>query len=185
MKANCRSDRHIVNVITRTPDSIVRSETLNGGCWKSPNTQIKKALLRGNQGGGREINVQIKFCEPPNLVCRISQMSAVEFVGDGSCKGDGGPLLQRLWEKWPWRPVVNVKGQYQMRRVGDGVPPEALCETAGIKKVKLDKLKRGGQTVVVVELEGGGGLVTIVNGDGTFVHTLNTRSSLDKYRAGS
>ena len=102
------------------------------------------------------------------------------FVGDGACQGDGGVLLQRLWEKWPWKCVPNQPGRYSMRRVGDGVPPEALCETAGITKIKLEKIKKG---VVIVELEGGGGLVTVINPDGTYVHTLNTKSSLQQYRS--
>ena len=110
--------------------------------------------------------------------------TASNFVGDGTCAGDGGPLLQKLWDKWPWRPVQNQPGRYTMKRVGDGVPPEALCETAGIKGIKPEKLKRNGEQVVVVELEGGGGLVTVVNGDGTYVHTLNTKTSLLKYRKG-
>jgi len=106
------------------------------------------------------------------------------FVGDGAFAGDGGVLLQRLWDKWPWRPVQNQPGRYTMRRVGDGVPPEALCETAGIKKVKTEKMKKGTEQIVVIELEGGGGLVTIVNQDGTFQHMLNTKSSLTQYRQG-
>jgi hypothetical protein len=105
------------------------------------------------------------------------------FIGDGSHQGDGGPLLQRLWEKWPWRPVPNQPGRYTMRRVGDGVPPEALCETAGLKNIKPQKLKKGAEQIVIVELEGGGGLVTVVNSDGTFQHTLNTKSSLISYRS--
>lgn len=104
------------------------------------------------------------------------------FVGDGAHAGDGGALLQRLWDKWPWRPVQNQPGRYTMRRIGDGVPPEALCETAGIKKVKLEKMKKGNDQIVLIELEGGGGLVTVVNSDGTFLHTLNTKSSLASYR---
>lgn len=108
---------------------------------------------------------------------------ATPFIGDGAYQGDGGVLLQKLWDKWPWKPLPNAPGRYTMRRVGDGIPPQGLLETAGIKSVKLEKMKRGTETVLLVELEGGGGLVTVVNPDGTFVHTLNTKSSLQKYRS--
>ena len=38
-----------------------------------------------------------------------------------------------------------------MKRVDDGVPPEALCETAGIKGIKPEKLKRNGEQVITRE----------------------------------
>lgn len=66
-----------------------------------------------------------------------------------------------------------------MKRVGDGIPPQALCETAGLAKVKCEQLKSG---VSIIDLEGGGGLVSMKNGDGTFVHMLNTKSSLQAFR---
>jgi hypothetical protein len=102
------------------------------------------------------------------------------FVGDGSFSGDGGPLLEQLWSKWPWRPAKNEPGRYSMKKVGDGVPPEALCETAGIAKVKVEKKDNN---IVIIELDGGGGLVTVANPDGSYVHTLNTKSCLEAYRA--
>ena len=105
------------------------------------------------------------------------------FVGDGSFQGDGGAFLQKLWEKWPWRAIPNQPGRYTMKRVGDGVPPEAVLESAGLKKVKLEKMKKGNESVILVELEGGGGLVTVAKSDGTYVHTLNTKTSLQNYRS--
>lgn len=101
------------------------------------------------------------------------------FVGDGLFSGDGGASLQQLWSKWPWKPVKNEPGRYNMKRVGDGIPPVALCETAGLGKVKCVQVK---PALLIIDLEGGGGLVTIKNPDGTFVHTLNTKSSLKAYR---
>jgi hypothetical protein len=68
-----------------------------------------------------------------------------------------------------------------MKRVGDGVPPEALCETAGISPSNSKKWKKG----VMIELEGGGGLVSVANEDGTFTHTLNTRSCMELERSSS
>jgi hypothetical protein len=79
------------------------------------------------------------------------------FVGDTKFPGDGGANLQRLWEKWPWRPLVDQPGKYTMRRIGDGVPPEALCETAGLGKLKAEKIKGASEHLVLVELDGGGG----------------------------
>jgi hypothetical protein len=103
----------------------------------------------------------------------------MSFVGDGSAPGDGGLLLQKMWEKWPWRPVPNCSGTWSIKRVGDGVPPEALCQTCGISSVTPEKVKDG---LVVIEFSDGGGLVSVCKTDGTFSHTLLTRSSLERKR---
>jgi len=97
------------------------------------------------------------------------------FVGDGSAPGDGGAMLQKLWEKFPWRPINGMPGSWSMKRVGDGVPPEALCSTCGISSVQAKKLK---DDIIVIEFADGGGLLTLVKQDGTYFHTLLTKSAL-------
>jgi len=96
------------------------------------------------------------------------------FVGDGSAPGDGGALLQKLYEKFPWRPVNGKPGNWSMKRVGDGMPPEALVSTCGISSFVPERLEGN---IVVIEFADGGGLWTLVKADGTFTHTLLTRSA--------
>ena len=105
-------------------------------------------------------------------------MPTGEFIGDGAFKGDGGENLQRLWDKYPWRPVKDQPGRYSMKRVGDGIPPQALVESSG---VATSPIVRPRKNLSLIEVEGGGGLVTEER-EGVYFHTLQTRSSFDSYR---
>ena len=102
------------------------------------------------------------------------------FVGDGSAPGDGGRHLQKLYEKFPWRPINGKPGHWSMKRVGDGMPPEALVSTCGISAFTPERFQ---SDVVVIEFIDGGGLWTLVKPDGTFAHTLLTKSALSQRKS--
>ena len=115
------------------------------------------------------------------------------FQGDGQYPGDGGHLLQKLWESFPWKEVKGCPGRYVsnsdiLRRTS----PEALRSAFGQGCPVENFSVPGKDEVATVRFHGGGGLITYLKPtdplparDGTFneggvvfVHTLNTESGL-------
>lgn len=102
------------------------------------------------------------------------------YVGDGAYVGDGGALLQRLWDLGPWRELRNCPGRYvSRRRELASVSPAALLASLGAARPpKLAAITRGGRDpIAVARFAGGGGLLAYVKAD-RYVHTLNTESGL-------
>ena len=104
-------------------------------------------------------------------------MATVDLAGEGE-------MLQKLYEKYrtSWK-KTDVPGKFVLKRVGDGFPPEALCETAGLNKLKPELVQNKDVKLSFVSLEGGGGLLSISNTDGTFTHFLTTKNQYEARKA--
>lgn len=107
------------------------------------------------------------------------------FLGDESCLGDGGMLLQKLWDSGRWRQLKNCPGRYVSRDKGNASlqPLELLRRSIGARverwiAVCANIEKEGKDRITVVRFVDGGGLLTYNKGEGVFVHTLNTESGL-------
>jgi hypothetical protein len=102
-----------------------------------------------------------------------------DFVGDGKYCGDGGEILQRFWEMWKWTEIKNCPGRYVTKSNVDAqvVSPQELCNSLAVRHLPLihcsaDRLDQ----IAVVHFDSGGGIITYIKPNGTFVHTLNTES---------
>eukprot|EP00164_Ancoracysta_twista_P008520 GFYU01012356.1.p1 GENE.GFYU01012356.1~~GFYU01012356.1.p1 ORF type:complete len:198 (-),score=15.82 GFYU01012356.1:547-1140(-) len=132
-------------------------------------------------------------------------VDAPAFVGDGSFHGDGGHLLQQLWDAWPWSPMrVHCPGRYRLlKRVGLDLDPQSFLSASNLypddwKMLEISPTTEPSptpgkttDTAVVCILRGGGGLITYVksqphdqrnpenaNMPRMYIHTFNTKSNL-------
>ncbi|KAH7477089.1 hypothetical protein KRP22_001016 [Phytophthora ramorum] len=83
---------------------------------------------------------------------------APAFVGDGNYVGDGGELLQRLWEFAPWKMIRSCPGRYIIKHkkqspfLVDGAPVTAT-DTGEFVRKALSTTEGELPTVVVHDLE--------------------------------
>ncbi|ETI50208.1 hypothetical protein F443_06176 [Phytophthora nicotianae P1569] len=138
------------------------------------------------------------------------EATVVTFVGDGNYVGDGGELLQRLWEFATWKMIRNCPGRYVIKNkkstpfLIDGVPVTSI-DTGDVVRQALGTTGREVPTIVVHDLESprcvdrvnvvvfgaegcGGGVITYCkqeqDGNAIYVHTLNTASGLRRKLGG-
>ncbi|KAG2788793.1 hypothetical protein PC129_g4388 [Phytophthora cactorum] len=134
----------------------------------------------------------------------------VTFVGDGNYVGDGGELLQRLWEFATWKMIRNCPGRYIIKHkkknpfLIDGLPVTSI-DTGDFVRRALATTEGEVPTIVVHDLESprcvdrakvvvfgaegcGGGVITYCkqeqDGEAIYVHTLNTASGLRRKLGG-
>jgi hypothetical protein len=70
-----------------------------------------------------------------------------------------------------WRPIRNCPGRFILHGASDALrPQDILGDEVEAREFKVEAAK---DTVLVVELEGGG-LISYRRDDGSFLHTLNT-----------
>lgn len=104
------------------------------------------------------------------------------FVGDGAYRGDGGAMLQTLWDAGVWRELRSCPGRYSCKSRDRALaPPERLLgDVFGPRAPPLANLDVPGKDPIrVARFAGGGGLLTYVKAEGgRFAHTLNTESGL-------
>mmetsp|Transcript_3004 Transcript_3004/g.4572 ORF Transcript_3004/g.4572 Transcript_3004/m.4572 type:complete len:129 (+) Transcript_3004:147-533(+) len=104
----------------------------------------------------------------------------MSFIGEGKYVGDGGVLLQNLWELWHWTEIKNCPGRYVTRRNRDAenTPPDVLLAQINVSDpVTLYQPETVKDAVYVCHFSDGGGLISYVKTEGArFVHTLNTES---------
>lgn len=109
-----------------------------------------------------------------------------EFSGDGSCPGDGGVLLQRLWDGSRWKQLRNCPGRYSCRvkPAAQQQPVQMLQHVFGEElnatmiAMHFSFSAAGKDPITVLRFADGGGLLSYDKGEGVFVHTLNTESGL-------
>lgn len=135
-----------------------------------------------------ELERQVKLLPPAPALPKGAAGGVSAFVGDGSCAGDGGWMLQRLWEAvgdGAWEKVPGQVGVYQHA----GEEASELLGRAGwpasmkTSRVEVDEALQG-----IVKLEAGeaqlarfpdgGGLVSMPGpaGGPVFEHRLMTES---------
>lgn len=102
-----------------------------------------------------------------------------DFVGDGKYCGEGGEFLQRFWDMWKWTEIKNCPGRYVTKSNEEAqvISPQELCTRLAVPyfpsiHCSVDRLDQ----IAVVHFESGGGIITYIKPNGTFVHTLNTES---------
>ncbi|KAF4661921.1 hypothetical protein FOL47_006493 [Perkinsus chesapeaki] len=128
-----------------------------------------------------------------------------EFIGNGDYAGDGGAVLQKLWESHKWKEIKNCPGRYvspRDKKLCSATPTELLdtliseVQWMAVTSCPLETIEgRTGDNVVFrgahiaattakkdsswfFTFPRGGGLITYEKADGVFVHTLNTESGL-------
>jgi hypothetical protein len=80
------------------------------------------------------------------------------FVGDGNYVGDGGELLQRLWEFASWKMIPNCPGRYVIKHkkqrpfLVDGVPVTSV-DTGDFVRTALAVKEGDVPDIVVHDLE--------------------------------
>jgi hypothetical protein len=110
----------------------------------------------------------------------------MQFRGDGCYSGDGGRLLQTLWEMHPWREIRGCPGRYTSSSRGlRATPPQDVVDAGAGGGAPLRPLALslpGKDDIVVTRFPGGGGLMSYIKQqhgeDIVYVHTLNTESGL-------
>jgi hypothetical protein len=79
--------------------------------------------------------------------------------------------FDELMKARDWRPIRNCPGRFILHGASDCLRPEdILRDEIELREFKVEAAK---DTVLVVELEGGG-LISYRRDDGSFLHTLNT-----------
>ncbi|OQR96368.1 hypothetical protein ACHHYP_15996 [Achlya hypogyna] len=129
------------------------------------------------------------------------------FEGDGRFVGDGGAVLQRLWDQWKWKMIPNCPGRYIVKKNRDIVrlTLAELVASLGVPVVDDDDALANGlpgakaagtirlvhttsptivDVVHVALFPDGGGIITYCKPTNDYVHTLNTHSGLQRKLAG-
>jgi hypothetical protein len=79
--------------------------------------------------------------------------------------------FDELMKAGAWRPIRNCPGRFILRGASNNLrPQDILRDEVEAREFKVEAAK---DTVLVVELEGGG-LISYRRDDGSFLHTLNT-----------
>lgn len=106
----------------------------------------------------------------------------VPFRGCGQYAHDGGAALERLWGRCSWRPIRRCDGRFVLRDNGAHAAtlPLALAGPGALvtAHVRVRPASEGVDGVVVVALQGGGGLLCYEKPGPLWVHTFNTASGL-------
>jgi hypothetical protein len=81
--------------------------------------------------------------------------------------------FEQVFSAENWQPIRNCPGRYALRGGDRRVPVTAI---AG-HETQVSEYRSGAarDTVLVVVLDGGGGLISYRHADGSYVHTLNTQ----------
>lgn len=138
------------------------------------------------------------------------ELPKLGFVGDGIFVGDGGNMLQCLWQSFQWRALHNCPGRYSMVTGGKGSelaglnPQEILTRIFSSSSISgnciiTSLVVRNKDPILLTRFsdKGGGALLSYLKGgqggnggiviDGRrythAVHTLNTESGLGRKMA--
>ena len=99
-------------------------------------------------------------------------------------------LLQKLRERWNWHEIRGCPGRFVVSKTGDTVSPEVLLDSIvegrdASKLVRRERIVRDPPqddvfVAIFLDSQPPGGLITFCKRDGTFVHTFNEPSGLDR-----
>src|SRR5438309_364776 len=98
-------------------------------------------------------------------------------------------MLQRLRELWQWHEIRGCPGRFVVSRVGDHVAPETLLTMLADGRdlsilARCERFDRGAKDDVFVAVfldeTPPGGLITFCKKDGSYVHTFNEPSGLER-----
>jgi hypothetical protein len=85
--------------------------------------------------------------------------------------------LEELRSGWDWVPIRGCPGRFLFREGAVNLRPEELVGLdCGLKEFRV----AGARDVVVVGRFEGGGIISYRKEDGTYLHTLNTESGLER-----
>ena len=79
--------------------------------------------------------------------------------------------FQELWARWPWRPIRNCPGRFNLPWTEQPISFEVLLDYSCIPQAFSSPAAK--DPVLVVTLEDGG-LISYRQTDGRLIHTLNT-----------
>jgi hypothetical protein len=82
------------------------------------------------------------------------------------------PDFDDLMRSWIWRPIANCPGRYTLVTDQRRLPVSVLMGSDA--KIAVHRPPTARDKVLVVELRGGGGLISYQRSDGGLLHTLNT-----------
>ncbi|MBD0372107.1 MAG: hypothetical protein ICV60_14800 [Pyrinomonadaceae bacterium] len=86
--------------------------------------------------------------------------------------------FDELFRERDWRPIRNCPGRYILHGASDDLSlAEILGEAASVSEHRVAAAR---DTVLVVALEDGGGLISYARRDGTMLHTLNTSEGFER-----
>jgi hypothetical protein len=86
--------------------------------------------------------------------------------------------FDQLFKERDWRPIRNCPGRYIMRATSDNLSQaDILGEAAGASEHAVAAAQ---DTVLVLRLHDGGGIISYRRPDGTILHTLNTPEGFER-----
>ncbi|HEY0319708.1 MAG TPA: hypothetical protein VGC66_01935 [Pyrinomonadaceae bacterium] len=86
--------------------------------------------------------------------------------------------FDQLFLERNWKPIRNCPGRYVLREAADNLSPaEILGEACSVTEHRVAAAK---DTVLVLRLEAGGGLISYHRADKTLLHTLNTSEGFER-----
>jgi hypothetical protein len=86
--------------------------------------------------------------------------------------------FEQLFKERDWRPIRNCPGRYVLRETSNHISQaDILGEAVEAGEYKVPAAR---DTVLVVALNGGGGLISYARDDRTLLHTLNTPEGFER-----
>lgn len=86
--------------------------------------------------------------------------------------------FDQLFKERRWRPIRNCPGRYILLGAGDRSSPAEVMGEA--HRVSEHRVPAAQDTVLVVRLSDGGGLISYRRDDGTLLHTLNSPEGFER-----
>jgi hypothetical protein len=86
--------------------------------------------------------------------------------------------FDQLFRERNWQPIRNCPGRYVLRGAGGHLSPAAIMGEAGT--LSEHRVAAAQDTVLVLKLETGGGLISYRRADGSLLHTLNTPEGFER-----
>jgi hypothetical protein len=86
--------------------------------------------------------------------------------------------FEQLLKEREWRPIRNCPGRYVLRGTSHHLSQSDILGEA--IEAKEHRVAAARDTVLVVGLSGGGGLISYARRDGTAIHTLNTPEGFER-----
>jgi hypothetical protein len=85
--------------------------------------------------------------------------------------------VQQLLAARTWKPIRNCPGRYVLMKPEPMLSPETLAE---VETAPTEFSVKAAKDLVLVLTLDGGGLISYQRSDGSYVHTLNDRTGLER-----
>ena len=84
-----------------------------------------------------------------------------------------------MFEELDWKPIRNCPGRFILRDGGSSLSP---ADILGGEESSMSehRVQAASDTVLVLRLEGGGGLISYRRANGSHLYTLNTREGFER-----